>query len=112
MSERTPVLVALGALGGVLVSSLVFLIVWVSQSEVAVLSNLDSPAVDQVTSSVDSLPFQAAREAVVPTSVNSEISSLADTLKFESDFDQTVALYNLLANADESLVKDLLVQTQ
>ena len=36
------------------------------------------------------------------------VRSLADTLAFEADFDQTVALYTLLERADEALVLDLI----
>ena len=49
-----------------------------------------------------------------PTEVRSafrRVQSLADTLAFESDFDQTVALYTLLDRADEARVLDLIQQT-
>ena len=44
----------------------------------------------------------------VPTNEFLSVRSLADTLAFESDFDQTVALYTLLAHADEAVVLDLI----
>lgn len=40
------------------------------------------------------------------------VRTLADTLAFEADFDQTVAIYLLLATADEALVLDLLEQAE
>ena len=36
------------------------------------------------------------------------VRTLADTLAFETDFDQTVALYTLLERADEEVVVDLI----
>ena len=39
------------------------------------------------------------------------VRTLADTLAFETDFDQTVALYTLLERADEAVVVDLVQQT-
>ena len=40
------------------------------------------------------------------------VRTLADTLAFEADFDQTVAIHLLLAHADEALVLDLLTQAE
>lgn len=40
------------------------------------------------------------------------VRTIADALAFEADFDQTVAIYLLLANADEELVLDLLQQAE
>ena len=40
------------------------------------------------------------------------VRTLADTLAFETDFDQTIAIHLLLANADEAFVLDLLRQAE
>lgn len=40
------------------------------------------------------------------------VRTLADTMAFESDFDQTIAIHLLLANADEGLVLDLLEEAE
>ena len=108
MSKQT----LLGAIGGVLVSSLVFSIVWLANSGTNVPTETAQLAIAGVEPMRDSRPTQTPNKTRETTPANPNVVSLADTLKFESDFDQTVALYNLLAGADEKLVKDLLVQTQ
>ena len=40
------------------------------------------------------------------------VRTLADTMAFEADFDQTIAIHLLLAHADEALVLDLLRQAE
>ena len=40
------------------------------------------------------------------------VRTLADTMAFEADFDQTIAIHLLLANADEAFVLDLLKQAE
>ncbi|MCY4657507.1 MAG: hypothetical protein OXC80_11920 [Gammaproteobacteria bacterium] len=105
-------LALLGVIGGVLVIILVYSIVWLVNSGTNIPTETAQLAIDGVEPARESRPTQTPIKTRVASQADSNVVSLGDTLKFESDFDQTVALYNLLAGADEELVKDLLVQTR
>ena len=76
------------------------------------LRSQDDPKAPIVSNSVSETEG-AQRDS--PSEVRSafrSVRSLADTLAFETDFDQTVALYTLLEHADEALVLGLIQQTE
>lgn len=71
----------------------------------------DSPAPEKFVTRIqrDAEPRSAAPES---KGRFDHVRTLADTLAFESDFDQTIAIHVLLANADEAFVLDLLRQAE
>ena len=108
MSKNAALLVGFGAISGALLASIVFLgIPYLS------LETKDYTGKESVES-WETLNQEQTSTSLTPTTVsrsNSHTSgSIAETFKFQNDFDQTVALYTLVAGVDEEKVIELIDQ--
>ena len=111
-SKNAALLVGSGVISGALLTSIVFLGIPYLDLETRDFTQMEvvspretSNQEQDTTSTTSSLEYRG--------SPRSELSdSLAETLKLDNDFDQTVALYNLLAGADEERVLNLIDQAR
>lgn len=109
-TKNSAILLSTGAISGALLTTLLFLGDWSApfenRTESRALTTTGSVASDlerRHTSSTTSI------EADMLFGTGS-LGSVDETLRIESDFDQTVALYNLLADASEERVLELIDQ--
>ena len=101
-----------GAVGGALLASFIFLNDWF-----APFSGQDSPSTltDEPSASSDAehrYPSSFASSKLGQSFISGSSHAIDETFRLESDFDQTVALYTLLADADEERVLDLIQQAE
>ena len=116
MNQRTKnsvLLLVSGAVGGALITVLIFLGVWYAPLE----SRDESRTLTARSSSSSDLERRHTSSSSITESgllveVGSSSGSVDETLRIESDFDQTFALYNLLAGASEERVLELIDQAK
>ena len=107
-TRNSAILLSTGAIGGTLITTLIFLGVWYAPNE----SRDESLTLAANNSSTSDLEQRYTSSAL--SSESGQIfdigssGSVDGTLNIESDFDQTVALYNVLAGADEERVLGLI----
>ena len=109
-AKNSAILLCTGAIGGALITALIFLGVRYAPFE----SSDESRTLTTTSSVVSDLE---RRHTSSTSSIESDmlfgtgsLGSVDETLRIESDFDQTVALYNLLAGASEERVLELIDQ--
>lgn len=101
-----------GAIGGALLASFIFLSVWLapfsSQGAPRTLTDENSAS----SESEQRYPSSFASSKSGQPFVSGSSRVIDETFRLESDFDQTVALYTLLAGADEERVLELVDQAK
>lgn len=111
--KQTYVLVSgVSALVGAALSAIV--VIWFMKPELTTQEfrpQIDKSQSEKFVTQITPDPEPVAR-APASKGAFENVRTLADTLAFEADFDQTVAIHLLLANADEALVLDLLEQAE
>lgn len=105
-------LLVTGAIGGALLASFISMIVWFapigSQDASRTLTDENSASSESAQRYPSSFISSKSGEPFVSGSSR----TIDETFRLESDFDQTVALYTLLADADEERVLDLIQQAE
>lgn len=111
-TKNSAILLSTGAIGGAILTTLLFLGVWYapfeSRDESLTRAAVNSPTSDLERNYASSSP---STESGLLFDIGAS-GFVDETLRIKSDFDRTVALYNLLAGASEERVLDLIDQAK